>query len=315
MNFIPHLKATIILLCFLGYTSAAFADDTKIKVVVTIKPIEALVLAIAKDTLTIQRLLPDYASLHDYHFRPSDIRKLNNADLVFSIDEDMESFLAPLFKTLKTIPIISLADNHTIHLLSLDTDDEDEHHTPHNHTSSHQHDHNTDFHIWMSPHNGIAMAHKITHVLSQLNPQYADFYSKNLSALTNDINQFIHRFSRQSKAFNKKPYLVFHDSWLYFAKDFHLNKLATISLHADIQAGAKTIHNTRQLIEKSHAICLFSEPNFRPKTVNVLIEGFDIKTAEIDSLGSHLKVSPNLYLDLLKDTAQQVTQCLGVEAK
>ena len=307
MNFIPRFKI-ILLLCLLSYTPSIFASDKNLNVVVTIKPIEALVLAIAKDTVNMQRLLPDYASLHDYHFRPSDIRKLHNADLIFRIDEDMESFLTPLFKTLKKTDIISLADNPDIQLHSFKATDEQ--HADHHH-GSHHHHHSKDLHIWMSPQNGIVMAKAISQELAKKNPLYADFYAKNLATLTQKIEQFTQDFSRKSKAFHKKSYIVFHDAWFYFSQSFHLNKLATISLHADIQAGAKTIHDTRQIIAESHASCLFSQPNFRPKTVNILVEGLTIKTAKIDALASHLKTSPNLYLDLLNDTAQQVTQCLG----
>jgi len=81
-------------------------------------------------------------------------------------------------------------------------------------------------------------------------------------------------------------------------------------LHADIQARAKTIHHTRQQIGQSQAACLFSVSNFLPKTINTLIEGFNIRTAEIASLASHIKTNPHLYLGLLRHTAQQIKQCL-----
>ncbi|MCK5895374.1 MAG: zinc ABC transporter substrate-binding protein [Cocleimonas sp.] len=308
-HFTLFLKQFILLFFLLSSLPYATADTKKINVVVTIKPLEALVLAIAKDTVNIQRLLPDYASLHDYHFRPSDIKKIKHAHVVFRIDEAMERFLSPLFQNLNQTPLISLADIPNIHLLPLQTSAE----TPAQpvQAQGHHHQHNIDFHIWMSPKNGIVMAKKIMQVLSELNPHYQAQYEKNFNKLQYDINQFTQKFSSESNVFKNRAYLVFHDSWGHFSQAFHLHKLATINLHSELQIGARTLYNTRQYLKKSKATCLFTEANFRPRMVKTLVEGFDIKIENIDPLASHLKPSPHLYLDLLRDTAQHIKHCLS----
>jgi zinc transport system substrate-binding protein len=303
--FIFFIKHLIIISLILSLQNA-HADEKK-NVVVTIKPLEGLVLAIAKNTVNIERLLPDYTSLHHYHFRPSDIRKIKKAALIFRIDEDMERFLSPLLATLQQSKVISLADNpHIQHLpITSSTKNTNDSHDEHDHQHGNQ-----DLHIWMSPHNGIIMAKSITHELSQLNPQYQLIYQQNLAQLTLDIKQFSKKFQIEAKPLQQTPYLVFHDAWHHFSHSFQLNKLASINLHADIQPGVKTIIKTRKKIQQSHASCLFSQPLFRPKTVDTLTEGFDIKTVELDVLGSHLKITPDLYLNLLRYTAQQIKHCL-----
>ena len=287
----------------------AHAEEKK-NIVVTIKPLEGLVLAIAKDTIKLERLLPDYASLHNYHFRPSDIRKIKKAALIFRIDEDMERFLSPLLATLQQSKVISLADDPHIQHLEITTSEKNTNESHNEHEHAHQHD-NQDLHLWMSPHNGMVMAKKITEELSLLNPQYQFTYQQNLAQLTDEINQFSHNFQIEIKPLQQTPYLVFHDAWHHFSHRFQLNKLASINLHADIQLGVKTMIKTRKKIQQSHATCLFSQPLFRPKTIDTLTEGFDIKTIELDVLGSHLKTTPDLYLNLLRYTAQQIKYCLS----
>ena len=156
----------------------------------------------------------------------------------------------------------------------------------------------------------MVMAKKITHELVQLNPQHRAFYQKNLATLRQAIQQFMDKFQIEVQPLQGKPYLVFHDSWHYFANTFHLQKLATINLHTDIQLGVKTILQTRKRIKQFNAHCLFSEPLFRPKTIAILTEGFRIKTVELDTLGSHLNSNDNLYLNLLRYTGQQIKHCL-----
>jgi zinc transport system substrate-binding protein len=317
LDFFIH-SGLFILCLFTCLQTVSAKDSGKKNIVVTIKPLEGLVRAIAKDTVNIQRLLPDYASPHHYHFRPSDIRKIKAANLIFRIDEEMERFVAPLFQSLDHRMVISLADLPQIKLLKINKDkdeaSEEEHsHRSHKkHNEQHEHHHgDQDLHLWMSPHNGIVMAEKITHELVQLNPQQYVFYQKNLASLKQKIQQFTDEFQLEAQQLQGKPYLIFHDSWNYFANTFHLQKLASISLHADIQPGVKTIMQTRRKIEQSGAKCLFSEPLFRPKTISMLTEGFDIKTAELDTLGSHLKSNDDLYLKLLRYTAQKIKNCLS----
>ena len=306
-NFLSQCGLLVICILFCLQTASANNSDKK-NIVVTIKPLEGLLRAIAKDSVNIQRLLPDYASPHNYHFRPSDIRKIKAANLIFRIDENMERFVAPLLQTLNHSTVISLADLPKIKLLAITKDaGDDEHGDDHKYAHDHR---NQDLHIWMSPQNGMVMAEKIANELSKLNPQQRSFYQKNLADLKQKIQRFTDSFQLEAQPLQNKPYLVFHDSWNYFAHTFHLHKLATINLHADIQPGVKTIMQTRRKIKQSNAQCLFSEPLFRPKTIIMLTEGFDIKTAELDTLGSHLKSDDDIYIKLLRYTAQQIKNCL-----
>ena len=308
-HFIFVIKCVVLVIGLTLSLQNADAEEKK-NIVVTIKPLEGLVQAIAKETINIQRLLPDYTSLHNYHFRPSDIRKIKKAALIFRIDEDMERFLSPLLATLQQNKVISLADDPEIQHLAIMPSERKTKKSHNEHEHEHQHG-NQDLHLWMSPYNGIIMAKKITNELSKLNPQYKQRYQKNLAQLTQAISQFSSNFQMEAKSLQQKPYLVFHDAWHHFGHSFQLNKLASINLHADIQLGIKTIMDTRKQIKQSHASCLFSQPLFRPKTISILTEGFDIKTVELDVLGSHLKTTPDLYLNLLRYTAQQIKHCLS----
>jgi zinc transport system substrate-binding protein len=303
--FIYYSLIVLMLLCSLQ-TANANTDSNKKNIVVTIKPLEGLVRAIAKDSVNIQRLLPDYVSLHHYHFRPSDLRKIKTADILFRIDEEMERFLSPVLKTHYHPHVVSLADDPNIKLLATRTKNTHEEQTPDN---AHHHG-AQDLHIWMSPYNGIVMADKITTELSRLNPHYQAFYQQNAEILKKKINHFTQRFQQQIRPLQHKPYLVFHDSWHYFANTFQLEKIATINLHPDLQLGVRTLMRTRRQIGQGQAQCLFIEPSFRPKTIQTLVEGFSIKTMELDTLGSHLKDGDDLYLDLLRYTAQQIKNCL-----
>ena len=63
------------------------------RVLATIKPLHSLVQSVLGDTARVQLLLDNTASPHDFQMKPSQIRALHQADIVFYIDADFEQFL------------------------------------------------------------------------------------------------------------------------------------------------------------------------------------------------------------------------------
>lgn len=69
------------------------AQDVNAAVVASLKPLGFIASAIADGVTETQVLLPDGASEHDYSLRPSDVKRLQNADLVVWIGPEMEAFM------------------------------------------------------------------------------------------------------------------------------------------------------------------------------------------------------------------------------
>ncbi len=82
-----------------GFTLAALAFATAValpahaNVVASIKPVGFIASAIADGVTPVEVLLPDGASEHDYALRPSDVKRLQNADLVVWVGPEMEAFM------------------------------------------------------------------------------------------------------------------------------------------------------------------------------------------------------------------------------
>ena len=101
MNRAPSRTSLIALLGHLIFSGTALAADP-IKVVTSIKPIHSLVAGVMQGVAEPALLVKGAASPHSFNLRPSDARALNQADLVFWVGEDLETFL--------TKPIESLAE-------------------------------------------------------------------------------------------------------------------------------------------------------------------------------------------------------------
>ncbi len=102
-----RILTIFLLLCVPVLQSCQQAPPTKPLIVSTIKPIHALVYAIAGGNgspLEIRQLLPDGASPHHYALKPSDMRTLESAKVVFRIGSGLETFLDKPLASLSSQP-------------------------------------------------------------------------------------------------------------------------------------------------------------------------------------------------------------------
>lgn len=293
-----------------GMLISASADDhpkqQRINVVSTIKPIQSIVVAIVGDLADASQLIPDNASPHFYSFKPSDLRAIKKADIIFRIDEGMEATVNPaLALRKKNVPLISLADDADVKLLPFaeNHEDEEESHDDHGHG-------NIDFHIWTSPENAIAMAKVITEEIIKINPENAKIYQTNLEEFTQAIQTASTEIKEQLALVKNKPYVVFHNSWQYFSDYYGLREAIVLSSQHGISAGVKTMRETRKKIVSEGVVCVFSDPGIRTGQVNALIKKLNIKTVEIDVLQSKFAADNRSYMKWLKKTGADIKTCL-----
>lgn len=308
-------------------TSPLLADDKRL-VLSTIKPVHALVSAIAGDTADTAQIIPDYASPHSYSFKPSDLRRLSKADLVFRIDEHMESFLNKSLTSIAKDKLVSLSDSEGLVLLKAnhshdehanhETHDDHEGHEEHDSHAMESHDERheaedaaeNDYHLWLDPNNAIAMVKQIRDQLIKMDAKNTEQYTKNAEQLIDAITQKDEAISKQLSDVTDSPFIVMHDAWQYFSKHYKLNQLSSVTLQEDLRASAKAISEAREMIRSSGVTCVVTEPNFRLDTLKVLTEDFKVNTAQIDPLGRNIAISSQSYPELLQDTADKLLSCL-----
>ena len=97
-----------------------FKTYAEVKVVTTIQPLHSLISNVMGNNGKLNLILEGTASPHSFTLKPSHAKMLENADIIFWIDKDLENFLE---KPLKSIPkkakIVSLMDLGKIKKLKL----------------------------------------------------------------------------------------------------------------------------------------------------------------------------------------------------
>ncbi|HEV8076934.1 MAG TPA: zinc ABC transporter substrate-binding protein [Marinobacter sp.] len=121
--------------------AAALPAAAETKIVTSIKPRELLARAVATDDITVTSLVGPGGSPHNYTLRPSQRRALEQADAIFWVGPDMESFLIGMLANNefdgRTHQLMGQANAHA--------DEEEDEHSGHSdehddHTGKDEHD-------------------------------------------------------------------------------------------------------------------------------------------------------------------------------
>ena len=272
-------------------------------------------------------IITDTNSPHSFTLKPEDASKLQGADIVFWIGEEIETFLE---KPLGSIAIRarkisfmesddiqklkfrenSIFDEHDDHDDHEEHDDHDDHeeHDDHDKHDDHGHHHGEfDSHIWLDPINAKEIVSIIADELSLIDPSNKSKYIENAKSTATQLDNLIRE---TEKTLDKDiSYVVFHDAYQYFEERFNVAASGALTLNTDVLPGARQIMNIRELIEDKNISCILSEPQFNPKIIETIAQDTGIKTGVLDPLGSIFDAGKSQYFTLINDLGDKLKDC------
>ncbi len=314
------LAASLLLSGLLVSTTATAADAPK--VVVSIKPIHSLVAAVMQGVGTPDLIVDGAASPHTYALKPSNARSLQEAKVVFWVGPGMEAFLQKPLAALGTnATVVELDDAPGIAKLKFREggafephDDGDEHEASDDHAHDHDHDHGEfDTHLWLDPHNAKAMVAEITTSLVAADPANALTYEANQKTLDDKLDALDAEIASTLAPVKDKPFIVFHDAYQYFEHRYGVRVSGSITVSPETIPGAQRVAEIHSKVADLGATCVFAEPQFEPKLVNVVLEGTAAKSGVLDPEAATLPQGPDLYFDLMRGIASSLKTCLSAQ--
>ena len=305
-------------LLFAALSAALWGSATQAAnaaVVASLKPLGFIASAIADGVTDTEVLLPDGASEHDYSLRPSDVKRLQGADLVVWIGPEMEAFMEKSVKNIpnaKQVTIAQLNDVKPLLLKGADDDDDDHGHNDAGSEKSDEHHHHGDYnmHLWLSPEIARASAVAIHEKLVELMPQSRAKLDANLKDFEAQLASTEKQVGNELAPLKGKGYFVFHDAYGYFEKQFGLTPLGHFTVNPEIQPGAQRLHEIRTQLVEQKATCVFAEPQFRPAVVEAVARGTSVRMGTLDPLGTNIKLGKTSYSAFLNQLANQYASCL-----
>ena len=323
--------------------AGSLAANAEIKVVTTIKPLHSLISNVMDGVGEPSLIIEGSTSPHSFVLKPSHAKMIEQADIIFWIGEDIETFMEkPLESIAKNAKKISFMELTSIEKLKFreenifDHDDHDDHghgekkdhddhghgedkdHDDHGHGEKKDHDdhghgheghHHGEFdaHIWLDPANAKEMLHEIAHELADLDPNNASKYESNADQAIKSIDKMIKEIDGNINKDAK--FIVFHDAYQYFEKRFGVMTAGALTLNTDVLPGAKQISEIQEVIAERDIKCIFSEPQFNPKIIETIAQDTGIKTGVLDPLGSIFDANKMQYFKLINDLGNKLKDC------
>lgn len=310
-----HLFMAVLLVAAAGPAWAG------VDVVVTSKPVHALVAQVMQGAGEPALLVDGTASPHTFAMRPSDAQKVNRAHVFFRVSEGLEPFTARLIKSLpKSVDVVTLAQAPGMKLLQRRSGGPFETHG-HGHgtgkkASAHKdHAHGAgedyDAHIWLDPDNAKAIVTAVAAALVKRAPEQTKLLEANAAALTRRIDAMAVLIAADLAPMSGRPFIVLHDAYQYFERRFGLTAIGSIAVSPDEQPSAKRITDLRRKVTALPAVCVFAEPHHQPRVVIGVTEGTSARTAVLDPEGTAIPAGPELYFELMRRLSDAMRGCLA----
>jgi len=251
-----------------------------IKVATTLAPLGEFVRAVGGEKVEVTVVVPPGAEPHTFEPTPSLMMDLAKADLYVMNGAGLEYWIDKLLAANKEMVVVDSSQG-----IDLLQESENE----------------IDPHIWLSLRNAAVQADNICTGLIEVDPKNKDYYIENrddylgkLKALDEELNQ---TFAGKKM----KMFIVQHPAWTYFARDYSLVQIPL--MENEKEPGPKYLGVVIELARKNNISMIFVEPQFNPKSAEVIAREMNARIVPIDPLAGN-------YLDNMKNASREIALSL-----
>ncbi len=262
------------------------------QIVTTTLPVYEFTTELCENTpITISKLITEEVScLHDYSAQVSQMQKIESAKVVVLSGAGLEDFLDDVLdSSRKTINASEGID------LTCSTE---EHHSDHHHEQ--------DPHIWLSPEKAKQMCVNIAANLSDIYPEYEEFFLENLLNLLSKLDELQEYGETTLQDLSCRNLITFHDGFSYFAEAFDLHLLKAIEEESGSEVSAKELVEISELITEQDIPAIFTETNGSITSARRLREETGVTVYTLD-----MALSGSSYFDAMQHNIDTIKEALG----
>jgi zinc transport system substrate-binding protein len=273
--------------CF-GTIESAHADK-RLQVTVSIVPQQYFVEQIGADQVEVTVMVPPGAEPADYEPKPQQMVALASSKVYFAVGVPFESawlkrFMAANPRMLIVHTETGIAKLPMTQELPIETNPKTGAFvvSPPREPS---HEGVKDPHVWVSPPLVMIQARNILAALVQVDPAHKDLYEANylrfISQLA-ELDMKIGNIFWGPKSAERKPFIVFHPAWAYFAAAYGLQQIP-------VQLGGNepTAQELKRLILFARAKgikVVFIQPEFSTRSARAIVENIGGRSVVADPL-------------------------------
>lgn len=234
-------------------------DAGRIKITTTLFPLYDMAKSIGADKADVSLLVPPGMEPHDFEPKPSDIIKINKADIFVYTGKFMEPWAEDIIRGIVKKNLIVVDASKGTKMISAVFPDKDE---P---------DGALDPHIWLDFANAKIMVSNIAAALAAAGPADKAFFMQRAEAYDKRLTALDAAFRKTLSACKSKA-IVYggHYAFGYLAKRYGLKYLAAQGVSPDAEPTAKDLAQLIEQIKKNNIHYVFYEELTSPKIAETI---------------------------------------------
>jgi len=271
------LTGTLALGLMLSILACAPEEEAKGKVgvVVTILPQAEFAERVGGEKVEVTVMVPPGASPHTYEPSPVQMAALAKAEIYARVGSGVEFELVwmdKLIATNRAIVVVDCAEGVEFREMVAEGE----------HEEDGEHNGMMDPHIWMSPANAQVMVRNICDGLVEVDPENRSFYEQNRDVYLQELAELDEELREGLAGVVNRRFMVYHPAFGYFAQEYDLTMIPI-----EKEGKEPTAAGLTRLIEQARAHdirVIFAEPQFDPKSAEVIAEAIGGRVVLIDPL-------------------------------
>jgi len=297
-----RLTAAVVVVVLVGLTGTGYAQQARsepLDVVVTLQPWASLTSAIGGEFANVVTLLPSGASPHTFDPLPSQALALAGADLVVT-NGGLDDWLLRLLEATASQALrLTLMDEIDFTLIAGNDDGDSDS------------EHYANPHVWLDPVLAAEATEPIANALAELEPDRTEYFRNNAAALRSALNELDAELRDLLEPVAGTGIVPFHDAWVYFARRYRLNIVATLEPFPGREPSAAYLAATVTQIRAAGVRVIFIERQLNDRTATVVAEAAGVEVVVLDPVGG--SPGPEDYFELLRWNAATVVEALSSE--
>ena len=271
------LTSIIVSSIFASHANSTMANTTntstkKLNIVASISPIINIIKNMGGNKVDLTGLVPEGINSHMFELIPSDVVKVNNADLIIidGLETNIEEVAEEARSKNTRLQILRLGDNMiTLEQWVFDFSFPKEVGDPNPH-------------LWLNVAYAIKFANLTRDKLIEMDPQNTQYYSTNTDRYISLLKKLDHGIKQavQTVPLQNRKLLTYHDSWAYFAPRYNMTVIGAVQ---PSDFGEPTPQEVARIIEQIRTEKVFASEVFPTEVIDQIAKEGNINIVETSS--------------------------------
>lgn len=288
-------------------------SDKRLVVLTTILPLQEFAAFVGGEQVLVISLLPAGAEVHHFELRPSDLKRLQEADLFIYGGEILEPGVAKILSSLES-KTLEVLDASQVSILLTGNDE----HLYDEEGGNHENDLEAiDPHFWLDFENDQKIISVISEQLSILDPEHASLYSQRASEYQDKLKALDITYQTSLENCQSREFIYGgHSTFAYLAKRYNLNYLAAQGVSPDAEPGAQTLILLSQQAQAQSSSYIFYEEWESSKVAETIASESGAKLKPLNSghnLSPAQKEAGLTFIEIMENNLSNLRQGLNCQ--